>query len=288
MNDHLVVALRPSQPLDVIVMQPFRLLLKGLGIVGEGDQFPSLHDLERNVGILGQGSIAPAANLLDKLALNDEVRAGDAANPEQVPDTTVLDPLGNDNLLVNALSQEILLRIAGLVPPKDGNVAFRIFQCLPHQEIEGIGFWHCIGIVDPNVVAMSYFKGIVKNPSLGAGSGPFNNFNIAAAIARISKHPPHLINRLIRTVIRIEEQFHPVCRVVHIKDCPRSLGDHDLLVMGGDDDRDHRVARQWGNFNHLGTVFEPEINSPAQGKDLHDEANPDGGQSDNHQYLLNH
>ncbi len=248
----------------------------------------TLHDLKRNISILGQGSIAPAANLLDELTLNDEVGAGDAANPEQVPDSAMLDPLGNDDLLVNALSQKILLCIPGLVPPKDGNVAFWIFQCLPNQEIEGIDFRHCISIVDPDVIAMSYFKGIVQDTSLATGSGPFNDFHIAAAVARISKCPPHFIGRLIRTVVRIEEQFHPVCRIVHIKNCPSGLGDHDFLVMGGDDDRDHRVARQGSDLNHFKTMLEPEIGSPAQGKNRHEEGNPDGYQCDNHQYFLYH
>lgn len=161
MDDHLVVAFCPAEPLEVVVMEAFRFLLEGLGIVSQGDQLAALHDLKGDVGILGQGPVAPAPDPLDKLTLDDEVRAGDPTDLEEVPDRAVLDPLGDDDLLINTPGKEVLLGVAGLVTAKNGHVAFWVRQRLVDEKVEGVGLRHGVRIIDADVFAMCHLEGVV-------------------------------------------------------------------------------------------------------------------------------
>ena len=69
-----------------------------------------------------------------------------------MPHAHMVDPLGDNNLLVDTAGQEVLIGIPRFIAAERSHMTFWIFEHFFHKEIKSILFRHGICIIDADIV----------------------------------------------------------------------------------------------------------------------------------------
>ena len=187
------------------------------------------------VGILGEGVLIPAANFIERALANTRHRPSVLRHQVQIHARLLIDLVATRALQIEQARQTFLSDIQGHNPAHDGSnlgVEERGHQ-LAEQRLAG----DVIGVENEHDFSVDESHGILQGSGFARlPADAVKGLDVGMLFCESVDDLPRPVGRAVID----RDDVEPFCRVIHFQKRLQDVGDHGLLVVGSDQNRDRR------------------------------------------------